>query len=129
MERLVEWNGKDKKSALPKCINEWGDTVWIEDICVQLATIYDILGDECDLDRLRKLAQANRIVGKEIWSEARYLHLFKTKPGDIERSTVQYVSILRDGNILCHTQTCAFSLDEIGRTVFMSREEALKAGK
>ena len=44
MERLVEWNCKEKNSALPKCINEWGDVVPMEDICAQLATIYDIFG-------------------------------------------------------------------------------------
>lgn len=60
MERLVEWNGKDKKSALLKCINEWGDTVYIEDICIQLAQIYDILGEDYDIDRLRELVEADR---------------------------------------------------------------------
>ena len=59
MERLVEWNCKEKNSALPKCINEWGDVVPMEDICAQLATIYDILGD-CDLDHLRGLVEADK---------------------------------------------------------------------
>ena len=60
MERLVEWICKEKNSALPKCINELGDVVSMEDICAQLATIYDILGDDYDLDRLRELAKADR---------------------------------------------------------------------
>lgn len=59
MEQLVEWKCKEKNSALPKCINEWGDVVPLEDICAQLATIYDILGD-CDLDHLRKLVEADK---------------------------------------------------------------------
>lgn len=60
MERLVEWNCKEKGSALPKYINEIGDTVLMEDICAQLATIYDILGDDYDLDRLQELVEADR---------------------------------------------------------------------
>lgn len=60
MERLVEWNCKEKNSALPLAINEDGDTVPMEDICAQLATIYDILGDDYDLDRLRELVKADR---------------------------------------------------------------------
>lgn len=59
MERLVEWNCKEKNSALPLAINEDGDTVPMEDICAQLATIYDILGDDYDLDRLRELVKAD----------------------------------------------------------------------
>lgn len=75
MERLVEWNCKEKNSALPKCINEWGDVVPLEDICAQLATIYDILGD-CDLDRLRELVEADKAeraiiapvqIGDNVW--------------------------------------------------------------
>lgn len=60
MERLVEWNCKEKNSAFPKCINEFGDVVSTEDIFAQLATIYDILGDDYDLDRLRELVEADR---------------------------------------------------------------------
>lgn len=59
MERLVEWNCKEKNSALPKCINEWGDVVDLETICAQLATIYDIVGDMSP-DRLRELVEAER---------------------------------------------------------------------
>lgn len=60
MKRLVEWNCKEKGSALPKCINEFGDTVLMEDICAQLATIYDILGDDYNLDRLKELVDADK---------------------------------------------------------------------
>lgn len=59
MERLVEWNCKEKNSALPKCINELGDVVDLEMICAHLATIYDIVGD-ISLDRLRELVEADR---------------------------------------------------------------------
>lgn len=59
MKRLVEWNCKEKNSALPVAINDFGDTYSTEEICAQLAVLYDIIGD-CDLDRLQELIQADR---------------------------------------------------------------------
>lgn len=76
------------------------------------------------IDHLRELAQADRMIGKEVWAQAKYLNIFQTKPSLIQRTTIQYVSLLKGGDILCHTQTCAFPLNEIGKTVFLTREEA-----
>lgn len=59
MKRLVEWNCKEKNSALPAAINEFGDTYSMEDICAQLATLYDVIGD-CDLDHLGRLVKVGR---------------------------------------------------------------------
>lgn len=42
-ERLTYWNDKEKKSALPKCINDFGDVVDLEDLCYKLACLEDIL--------------------------------------------------------------------------------------
>ena len=42
-ERLTYWNDKKKKSALPKCINDFGDVVDLEDLCYKLACLEDIL--------------------------------------------------------------------------------------
>ena len=96
----------------------------------RLAAIEDILGDEYELDRLRELAQANQLIGKEVWAQAKYLHAFQTKISFIQRTTIQYVSLLKGRDILCHTQNCAFPIGEIGKTVFLTRadaEAALKA--
>lgn len=82
---------------------------------------------EQDLYRVRALIQANQLNGKEVWGEARHFHIFRTKPGDIVRTTILYISLLKDGNILCHTQTCAFNFNEIGKTVFLTREAAEQA--
>lgn len=82
---------------------------------------------EQDLYRVRALIQADQLNGKEVWGEARHFHIFRTKPGDIVRTTIQYISLLKDGNILCHTQTCAFNFNEIGKTVFLTREAAEQA--
>ena len=105
------------------CRGEFETTAIVD----RLAAIEDILGDEYDLDRLRELAQADRMIGKEVWAQAKYLNIFQTKPSLIQRTTIQYVSLLKGGNILCHTQTCAFPLNEIGKTVFLTREEAKAA--
>ena len=92
-----------------------------------LAAIEDILGDEYDLDRLRELAQADKLIGKEVWAQAKYLNISQTKQSFIQRTTIQYISLLKGGDILCHTQTCAFPLNKIGKTVFLTREEAEEA--
>ena len=93
----------------------------------RLVTIEDILGDEYDLDRIRELAQADKLIGKEVWAQAKYLYVFQTKPSLIQRRTIQYVSLLKGKDILCHTQTCAFPLNEIGKTIFLTRAEAEEA--
>lgn len=77
--------------------------------------------------RLRELAQADRMIGKEVWAQAKYLYVFQTKPSLIQRRTIQYVSLLKGKDILCHTQTCAFPLNEIGKTIFLTRAEAQAA--
>lgn len=93
----------------------------------RLAAIEDILGNEYDLERLRELVQADRMIGKEVWAQAKYLYVFQTKPSLIQRRTIQYVSLLKGKDILCHTQTCAFPLNEIGKTIFLNYEEAIAA--
>ena len=105
--------------ALPKIVG-----LIIQQTVDRLADIEDILGDEYDLDRLRELAQADRMIGQEVWAQEKYLKIFREKSSFIQRTTIQYVSLLKGKDILCHTQTCAFPLNEIGKTVFLTREEA-----
>ena len=129
MERLTYWNeeygcwsyhGPSGEAA--KRLAAYEDTdLGPETISKIRDVVLDISGD---LARLRKLAQADRMIGKEVWAQAKYLNIFQTKPSLIQRTTVQYVSLLKGGDILCHTQTCAFPLNEIGKTVFLTREEA-----
>ena len=95
-----------------------------ESVMSRLAAIEDILGEEYELDRLRELAQADRMIGKEVWAQTKYLDIFHPKSSFIQRTTIQYVSLLKGKDILCHTQTCAFPLNEIGKTVFITRAEA-----
>lgn len=96
-------------------------------LAVKQRDLYVDACGELPLKRIRELAQADRMIGKEVWAQAKYLNIFQTKPSLIQRTTIQYVSLLKGGNILCHTQTCAFPLNEIGKTVFLTREEAKAA--
>ena len=118
MERLI------KRESNGCAVPLHGDAGWYGKIVARLAAIEDILGDEYDLYRLRELAQADRMIGKEVWAQAKYLNVFQTKSSFIQRTTIQYVSLLKGKDILCHTQTCAFPLNEIGKTVFLTRAEA-----
>ena len=116
MERLVEWNGNDKKSALPKCINEWGDTVYIEDICIQLATIYDILGDDYDLDRLRELVEACKGLEPSEIEESKLLIATRKDPEKLARMAEL---VQADKNEQCvilkaRCDTCANCVDQKG---------------
>lgn len=95
----------------------------IELLAKQRAFYVDACG-ELPLKRIRELAQADRMIGKEVWAQAKYLNVFQTKSSFIQRTTIQYVSLLKGKDILCHTQTCAFPLNEIGKTVFSTRAEA-----
>lgn len=114
----VYQNGKHEIIAGMKCGVEF------KDILDRLASIEDILGDEYELERLRALVEADRMNGQEVWAQERYLKIFREKSSFIQRTTIQYVSLLKGGDILCHTKTCAFTLDEIGKTVFLTRAEA-----
>ena len=43
MKRLVQWADKEARCALPLSISEDGDTVPMDDICEQLASLYDLM--------------------------------------------------------------------------------------
>ena len=81
------------------------------------------------LERIWELVEADRLKGKEVWAQAKYLRTFPVNPDFIESATILYISLLKDGDILCHTQGRAFSIDEIGKTAFLAREEAEAALK
>ena len=100
----------------------------------RLASIEDILGDEYDLDELREMAQAKRegrcvVLPCKIDDDV-YINLFGRTLG----ATVISISELAStptykamyGIRLCYI----FKADDVGRTVFLTREaaeEALKA--
>ena len=100
-----------------------------------LAKQRDLYADACgglSLKRIRELAQADKMIGKKVWAQAKYLNVFQTNSSFIQRTTIQYISLLKGEDILCHTQTRSFPLNEIGKTVFLTRaeaEEALRRGQ
>ena len=132
MERLTYWNeeygcwsyhGPSGEAA--KRLAAYEETGLEPEEVRRCLEFEDICLDEyIKYERLHELAQADRMIGKEVWAQAKYLNIFQTKPSLIQRTTIQYVSLLKGGDILCHTQTCAFPLNEIGKTVFLTREEA-----
>ena len=79
------------------------------------------------LERIRELVEADRMIGQEVWAQEKYLKIFREKSSLIQRTTIQYISLLKGGDILCHTKTCAFPLNEIGGTVFSTLAEAEEA--
>ena len=92
-----------------------------------LAKQRDLYADACgglSLKRIRELAQADKMIGKKVWAQAKYLNVFQTNSSFIQRTTIQYISLLKGEDILCHTQTRSFPLNEIGKTVFLTRAEA-----
>ena len=99
----------------------------------RLVTIEDILGDEYDLDELREMAQAKRegrcvVLPCKIDDDV-YINLF----GRTLDATVISISELAStptykamyGIRLCYI----FKADDVGRTVFLTREAAEEAPK
>ena len=72
-ERLTYWNDKEKKSALPKCINDFGDVVDLEDLCYKLACLEDIL-EKYGVEDLEQYLQRVRKNDKELKDIIQQLH-------------------------------------------------------
>lgn len=72
-ERLTYWNDKEKKSALPKCINDFGDVVDLEDLCYKLACLEDIL-EKYGIEDLEQYLQRVREIDKELRDTIQQLH-------------------------------------------------------
>lgn len=94
----------------------------------RLAAIEDILGDEYDIDRLRELAQADRegrcVVLPCKFGEMVYFALLGRV---IEKSVFSVVSFSNSQRIYCNGTSEYFRPEDVGKTVFLTREEAEKA--
>lgn len=132
MERLVEWNCKEKNSALPIAVNDFGDVASTEDICAQLATLYDIIGDY-DLDRLRELIRADRegrcfvlLVAPDPYAGEGEEQVVVCEDGEATPCNVIEATIGPDGNgemnIVYDTEGPTFQTADIGKTVFLPHE-------
>lgn len=118
----------------------------VKELAARLAAIEDILGDEYDLDRLRELAQANREgrcvvppckVGQKVKVDVRTwgnVWNYKTVEngkfliGEIVAITKTkkqtLVKIRVEHNVSLKRPTRRYPVSAIGKTVFLTREEA-----
>lgn len=96
----------------------------------RLASVEDILGDEYDLDDLREMVQAKR--------EGRCVVL-PVKSGDniyftflgkiIKKQVFSVVTFCNSQRIYCDGTSAFFRPDDIGKTVFLTSEDAEEALK
>lgn len=145
MERLVYWNNREKGSALPVAINNDGDVVDLETLCAKLAAYEDTGLDPEEIvkiredvedgylkstarrygipvSRLRELAQADRegrcVVlpcdpGQVVWAANSY---------GVSSHQIRMLVRDKDGDFAC--SMIKFPLEDFGRKVFLTREEA-----
>ena len=89
----------------------------MRELYYRLSQIEDILGEEYNLDRLRELAQADRLIGKTIY-----------RPGDPIKQAYEWevtmFEVYPDTIVLYDDSDNTFCLNDIGKTVFLTREEA-----
>lgn len=100
----------------------------VGDIVRRLAAIEDILGDDYDLDRLRELVQADRdgrcvVLPAKIGDSIYFTFLGKI----IEKQVFSVVTFYNSQRIYCNGTSLYFGPDDIGETVFLTREAAEEA--
>ena len=89
----------------------------------RLAAIEDILGDEYDLDRLRELAQADRLLGKKVY-EPNKRGIVSTY--EVISVHISYCSVLVGWNLIdgIYSNLNGFEISALGKSVFLTRAEA-----
>ena len=139
MERLTKWNGSSNQHAYyPRCFEEPcnGGGCRIKDcpfeiaVCERLAAFEDIAELCGGADRIRELAEADkdgRVVvqpcrqGDELWTYCN--HPVKR----VYSFTVSDVSTLNGRTVLNTLGLGTIRPEDIGKTVFLTHEEAEKA--
>ena len=131
MKRLTVFDGefwlhKDFPPVREDTVDEFVDCV--KDMASRLASIENILGDDYDLDRLKELVQADReercVVHPLKSDDEVYIillsrvFLFEVTSAVWYRESPIYKAM--HGIHLCYV----FNQDDIGKTVFLTREEA-----
>lgn len=133
MERLTELHFKKSDGFYMKCsVNcckedfSCEDCKEFEKLVDRLGTIENILGDDYDLDHLRKLVQIDQLIGKDVWSADPFQDN-KPRDGGVVGYEVYSDAVNLFVNFDPVPMTAYFSLEDIGKTVFMTREEAEEA--
>lgn len=95
----------------------------IRDLYYCLSQIEDILGDEYDLDRLRELAEADRLIGMTVY-EANKRGFISTY--EVISVHISKCSILVGWNLLdgVYSNLNGFEISALGKSIFLTREEA-----
>lgn len=139
MERLTKWNELSHKHAYyPRCFEEpcYGSGCKIKDcpfetaVCERL-TVFEDIAELCGgLDRLREIAEADkegRVVvlpcrqGDELWTYCNH------PVNRVYSFTVSDVSTLNGRTVLNTLGLGTIRPEDIGKTVFLTHEEAERA--
>lgn len=107
------------------------DAEWLEESIDRLAAIEDILGDEYDLDRLRELAEADRLIGMTVYESNKrgFISTYEVISVHISKCSILVGWNLLDG---VYSNLNGFEISALGKSIFLTREEAgaaLKARK
>ena len=133
MERLTK-RSDDGKGYIPCHWKESAEAV--DKGQNRLADIEDILGDDYDLDRLRELAQADRDgrcvvvpvkLGQPVYCLQDYFNDATMKSE--KRVKCRLVDFIPVASKMFETNGLIYQFSEIGKTVFLTREEAEAALK
>lgn len=129
MERLT-----DKRLALPP--GQWQEVTHEEtrelkeipvpsmrDLYYRLSQIEDILGDEYNLDRLRELAEADRLIGMAVYEPNKrgFISTYEIISVHISKCSIFVGWNLLDG---VYSNLNGFEISALGKTVFLTRAEA-----
>lgn len=137
MERLTKKHYKDENGYYISCSEncDRGDCnscLRFSNIVDTLGQIEDILGDECDLDRLKELVQADR-EGKCVLLPCKVGDkLYKISENGVKEVVVQSIVFMLShtvNHLTVHVANERGAMTEIetkdfGKTVFLTREDA-----
>lgn len=134
MKRLTVFDGefwlhKDFPPVREDTVDEFVDCV--KDMASRLASIENILGDDYDLDRLKELVEADRDgrcivlpckVGDKVYCIQSYFNDAKMRSEKkVKCRIVDFVQSFPD---LFECYGMIYKFEDIGKTVFLTREEA-----
>lgn len=90
---------------------------------LRLCDIEDILGDNYDLDRLCELAQADSLIGKTVYEPNKrgFISTYEVISTHISKCSILIGWNLLDG---VYSNLNGFEISALGKTVFLTREEA-----
>ena len=89
----------------------------------RLVTIEDILGAEYNLDRLRELAQADRLIGMTVYESNKrgFISTYEVISVHISKCSILVGWNLLDG---VYSNLNGFEISALGKSIFLTRAEA-----